>query len=151
MADYSRRTVGLVREILSEKAQVFAQTTSWIVAYWKPKLFDIGLQIDVINVMSSHSFYWTNIIPALLERKLENNYGYGPLLSSIDQDDAVHKLVKFLLNSLPPQSAAGASYANRSLPTVSYFQLVLQRIRRFRKSLASCPMLTRCVPRCLNS
>jgi hypothetical protein len=65
VASYSRKTLGLVRDLLNEKAQDFAHKASAIVDYWKPKLFDLGVHNDVINAMSSHSFNWTNIIPAI--------------------------------------------------------------------------------------
>ena len=80
MANYSRRTMALLRDILSQKARSFDHSTAKIVAYWKTTLFDIGVQTDVIDAMSSHSFFWTNVIPSLSERKLEDRYGhFGPL------------------------------------------------------------------------
>jgi len=105
---YSRRTLGLVRDLLNEKAQSFAHKTSSIVAYWKPKLFDIGVHNSVINAMYSHSFNWTNIIPAIEDRRLGvNNSYFNPPLSPQHQVDALEILVKFVLDSHPPDSLAG--------------------------------------------
>jgi pyrimidine deaminase RibD-like protein len=108
VASYSRKTLGLMRDLLNEKAQTFDHMTSAIVGYWKPKLFDIGVQNDVINAMASHSFNWTNIIPAVADRRLGvNNSYFSPPLSPGDQADALDLLVKFLLDSRPPDSSAG--------------------------------------------
>ena len=128
MANYSRRTMGLLRDILNQKARSFDHSTAKIVAYWKTTLFDIGVQTDVIDAMSSHSFFWTNVIPSLSERKLEDRYGHFGPLSAVDQADAVDKLMKFASDSCRPIHLGDANCANCSLPTVSYFQLVTRRI-----------------------
>jgi pyrimidine deaminase RibD-like protein len=108
VAGYSRKTLGLVRDLLNVRAQDFAHKTSAIVDYWKPKLFDIGVHNDVINAMSSHSFNWTNIIPAIDDRRLGVNNSYFSLpLSPQHQADALDMLVKFVLDSHPAASAAG--------------------------------------------
>jgi pyrimidine deaminase RibD-like protein len=105
---YSRKTLGFVRDLLNQKAQALDHMTSAIVRYWKPTLFDIGVQIDVINVMSSHSFDWTNIIPTIADRRLgENNVYFSFPLSSKDQADALDLLVKLLLDSYSPHSPTG--------------------------------------------
>ena len=66
MANFSRKTLGLVRDLLSEKAQTLVHTSA-IVDYWRTKLFDIGVSNAVIDAMISHSFNWANIIPAIAD------------------------------------------------------------------------------------
>jgi GGDEF domain-containing protein len=106
LTNYSRRTLGLVRDALAQKALLLDHTTSKIVAHWKTTLFDIGLDTNVIEAMSSHSFNWLNIIPLLAERKLTHVYTFVPT-SGIDQADALDRLVTLVLKSVPPDSSVG--------------------------------------------
>ena len=80
--------------------------SSKIATYWKTTLFDIGVETSVIEAMSSHSFNWINIIPILVERKLVHVYNYIPT-SAADQEDALDRLVMFVLKSVPPDSSLG--------------------------------------------
>jgi pyrimidine deaminase RibD-like protein len=100
--------LGLVRDLLNEKAQSLSHKTSAIVDYWKTKLFDIGVHNGVISAMSSHSFNWTSIIPAVEDRRLGTNNSYfSPPLSPYDQAEALDILVKFVLDSQSPDSPKG--------------------------------------------
>ena len=122
MARYSRKTLGLLRDLLNEKAQDLGHKTSAIVGYWKPKLFDIGVQNAVINAMASHSFNWTDIIPGIADRSLAvNNSYFSPPLSPQHQADALDVLVEFMLDSRQPNSSVGREL--RELLTADGFAL----------------------------
>ena len=108
MPRYSRKTLGLVRDLLSEKSQDFSYKTSAIKDYWRTKLFDIGIHNDVIGAMSSHSFDWTKIIPAIEDRRLgRNNSYFDPPLNPLDQAEALNILVQFVLDSHSPDAGKG--------------------------------------------
>ena len=97
-ARFSQRTLGLVRDILIEMGPQDARSSTAINAFWKSKLFDFGIDVDVIDVMVSHRFRWVNIIPDLYQRRLGNNDSYSAKnLYGPDQANALAALVAFAM------------------------------------------------------
>jgi diguanylate cyclase (GGDEF)-like protein len=98
MPTYSQPTMGLLRDILTEM-NLDGRSITECNTHWKNRLFDFGMRTDVIDIMVSHNFRWTNIVPDLYERRFgDNRYFAGSVgLPAYEQGAALDDLVRFAL------------------------------------------------------
>jgi GGDEF domain-containing protein len=98
MSEFSQRTLGILRDILTGMEPKKATSTYMINELWQKALFDFGLQNHVIRMMQSHNFNWVNIIPNLHGGTLGYNFSFSDDgLSLGEHDEVLHSLIFFAL------------------------------------------------------
>jgi len=105
----SQKSLGLVRDILSELDPVDEYSFQDYNAYWKNMLFDFGFTVRVLDVFIGYSFNWATIIPALYVGEIGTRY---TTLLPNECETVLENLIHFALEN--PESE-GAPALRRSL------------------------------------